>query len=355
MPLPAVDKGPLDLEAELLILWRRLLKSEAVTVDDDFFAAGGDSLLAMEMLIEVERLVGHPVPETILFGAETIRQLAPKIAMQTGTPATPYFQFSACGHRPPLYFFNGDLVSGHSCMRRMVELFGPDYPIISIDPHGLRGEPIPPSIEEMAADRLPHILERQTSGPFLLGGKCNGAMVAFETARLLMAAGHKVDVVAMVDPPTVNARPVTRAIIRLMKPTVSPYLLRWTYQLLVRLEIFFKASTSEKITKLLKRLRVEKLHDGLFDPDIEIPPALWDAYSIAMAQYLPAPLEVPVSFYAAGSDGRAWRLSSQLEVIEVPGAHRDTLTSSAELLVDHLRQRIDLLADGTPRDDKTDI
>ena len=43
-------------------------------------------------------------------------------------------------------------------------------------------------------------------------------MVAFEAARLLMAAGHKVDLVAMVDPPTVNARPVTRAIIRLMKP-----------------------------------------------------------------------------------------------------------------------------------------
>ena len=169
MPLPAVDKGPLDLEAELLILWRRLLKSEAVTVDDDFFASGGDSLLAMEMLIEVERLIGHPVPETILFGAETIRQLAPKIAMQTGTPATPFFQFHAGGDRPPLYFFNGDLVSGHASVRRMVELFGPDYPIISIDPHGLRGEPIPPSIEEMAADRLPLILERQASGPFLPG------------------------------------------------------------------------------------------------------------------------------------------------------------------------------------------
>jgi len=74
----------------------------------------------------------------------------------------------------------------------MVELFGPDYPIISIDPHGLRGEPIPPSIEEMAADRLPLILKTQASGPFLLGGFCNGAMLAFEAARALMAAGHKV-------------------------------------------------------------------------------------------------------------------------------------------------------------------
>ena len=128
------------------------------------------------------------------------------------------------------------------------ELFGPDYPIISIDPHGLRGERIPPSIEEMAADRLPLILERQSSGPFLLGGKCNGAMVAFETARLLMAAGHKVDMVAMVDPPTVSARPVPRAIIGLMKPLVSPYLLRWAFEKMAELERYSKASTSAPIT-----------------------------------------------------------------------------------------------------------
>ncbi|WP_246738175.1 AMP-binding protein [Bradyrhizobium sp. CCBAU 051011] len=341
MPLPAVDKGPLDLEAELLILWRRLLKSEAVTVDDDFFASGGDSLLAMEMLIEVERLVGHPVPDTILFGAETIRQLAPKIAVQTGTPATPFLQFGACGERPPLYFFNGDLISGHESVRRMVELFGPDYPIISIDPHGLRGEPIPPSIKQMAADRLPHILERQATGPFLLGGKCNGAMVAFEAARLLIAAGHKVDLVAMVDPPTVSARPVPRAIIGLMKPLGSPYLLRWTYEQMARLERYSKASTREQMAQRPKE-RIAKLYDALFNLNNGIPPALWDAYSIAMAQYLPAPLEVPVAFYAAEHDGRAWRhLSSQLEVMQVPGGHHGCLTVGAELLVGHLRTRID--------------
>jgi oxalate---CoA ligase len=332
IPPPAVDEGPLDLEAELLILWRRLLKTEAVTVSDDFFASGGDSLLAMEMLIEVERLVGHPVPETILFGAETIRQLAPKIAMQTGTPATPFFQFSACGHRRPLYFFNGDTISGHESMRRMVALFGPDYPIISIDPHGLRGEPVPPSIEAMAADRLPHILERQTNGPFLLGGKCNGAMVAFETARLLIAAGHKVDMVAMVDPPTVSARPVPRAFIGLMKPIVSPYLLRWAFEQMAELERYSKRSTSAPIAVA----------------EFEIPPALWDAYSIAMARYLPAALEVAVAFYAAEHDGQGWgHLCSQLEVIQVPGGHHGCLTIGAELLVGHLRRRVDALADGT--------
>lgn len=335
------DSMPLELEAKLLTMWRRLLKSEAVMVDDDFFASGGDSLLAVEMLIQVEQLIGRSLPETILLGAGTIRQLAAKIVLETGAPATPFFQFYARADRPPLFFFNGDLVSGHSCLRRFVELFGSDYPIISIDPHGLRGEPVPPTIEAMAADRLPLILEWQASGPFLLGGKCNGAMVAFEAARLLVAAGHKVDIVVMVDPPTVSARPAPRAILGLMKPIVSPHRLRWTYELMVRLEAFFNAPTSGQIATL-KRFResLTRLWSGVSNPNNEIPPALWDAYSIAMARYLPAPLEVSVIFFAADYIGRAWRLGRHLEVIEVPGGHRDCLTIGAEPLVDHLRQRI---------------
>ncbi|WP_246161136.1 AMP-binding protein [Bradyrhizobium sacchari] len=350
MPMPVVSKASLDLEGELLTLWRRLLKSDAVTLDDDFFASGGDSLLAMEMLSELEQLIGQAVPETILFGAETIRQLVQKLDTQIDTQATPYIHFHGDGNRPPLHFFNGDLVSGHSSMRRMVQLLGPDHPIISINPHGLRGESVPPSIEEMAADRLPLILDRQASGPFVLGGFCNGAIVAFEAARLLMAAGHRVDRVVMVDPPTVSARAAAQAILRPMKRLVSPYSLRWTYQLMVRLEQFFYGSTSKRVSQLYTALiNPKKLHDAVFNPYDTIPRALWEPYSLAMAQYLPAPLEVPVTFYAADHDGRAWRaLSSQLEVIQVPGGHGGCLTIGAERLVDHLRKRIDALACGVP-------
>lgn len=303
MRVPRAAKGPLDLEAELLMLWRRLLKSDAVTLDDDFFACGGDSLLAMEMLLQLEQLIGKAVPETILFGAETIRQLAQKLETETDAPPTPIAQFHTGGHRPPLYFFNGDLRNGHTGLRRMVELLRSDYPIISINPHGFRGEPIPASIEQMAADRLPLILERQASGPFLLGGRCNGAMVAFEAARQLVATGHNVHMVAMIDPPTVNARPATRAIVGLMKPIASRHFLRRIFERLARQERDAKHSTSEPV----------------WTAKGKISPALWDAYSMAMARYLPASLEVAVAFYAAEHEGRNWRhLCSQLEVVQVP-------------------------------------
>ncbi len=48
-----------------------------------------------------------------------------------------------------------------------------------------------------------------TRGPYRLGGYRNGALVALQAARLLVAAGHEVALVALVDPPTITAyRPV---------------------------------------------------------------------------------------------------------------------------------------------------
>jgi acyl-CoA synthetase (AMP-forming)/AMP-acid ligase II/thioesterase domain-containing protein len=332
---PVVARGSQNLKAELLFLWRRLLKSEALSDNDDFFECGGDSLLATEMLMEVERLVGHPVPEEIMVGAGTIRQLLPRIAEQITVPATPLHPFHADGCRPPLYFFHGDFASGGLCMRRVVELLGPDQPITTIDPHGLYGEPTPVSIEAMAADRLPLILERHAGGPILLGGYCNGALVAFEAARLLVAAGHQVEMVAMVDPPTVSARPLMRTFLRLLNPIVSPYGLGQIYDQMGRLERVLRMPLGELLAKVHKQRNADKRL---------LRQLRWHPYTIAMAQYHPAPFDVPVIFFSAGHDGRAWRrLSSWIEVVEMPVGHDQCLSSGAELLVTQLRQRIDTI------------
>ena len=50
------------------------------------------------------------------------------------------------------------------------------------------------------------ILEAQPEGPYRLCGYCIGGIVAFEIARMLIAAGKDVEMVFMIDPPTINAR-----------------------------------------------------------------------------------------------------------------------------------------------------
>jgi acyl-CoA synthetase (AMP-forming)/AMP-acid ligase II len=67
------------LHADLLQLWRKVLKIEQISLDDDFFEKGGDSLLAMDVSLELQRLTGRTLPESILFEASTIRELARRL------------------------------------------------------------------------------------------------------------------------------------------------------------------------------------------------------------------------------------------------------------------------------------
>lgn len=71
---------------KLLKLWRKFLKIEDVSLDDDFFEKGGDSVLAIDLQLELQRLTGQELPESILFEASTIRALADRLSRQVGRP-----------------------------------------------------------------------------------------------------------------------------------------------------------------------------------------------------------------------------------------------------------------------------
>ena len=98
----------------------------------------------------------------------------------------------------------------------LTQILGSDQPVLVVVPHG-GSEAFPQSIEAMAADRLPLILEAQPEGPYRLCGYCVGGMVAFEAARLLLAAGKEVDMVFMIDAPTINARKSMQLLLSLIK------------------------------------------------------------------------------------------------------------------------------------------
>jgi acyl carrier protein len=69
-------------QEELLKLWKKILKTDSVSIDDDFFEMGGDSYLAIDLHMEVERLTGQKLPELTLFEAPTVRLLAERLSIQ---------------------------------------------------------------------------------------------------------------------------------------------------------------------------------------------------------------------------------------------------------------------------------
>ena len=52
-------------------IWGRLLQTFPIMKDDNFFDLGGDSLLAVNMFLEVERATGHHYEITTIYDAPT--------------------------------------------------------------------------------------------------------------------------------------------------------------------------------------------------------------------------------------------------------------------------------------------
>jgi acyl-CoA synthetase (AMP-forming)/AMP-acid ligase II len=339
-----------NLLFQLRELWESLLNSGPLTIDDDFFEKGGDSLLATQMLIELELLTGQTVPSSMLFEAATIRQLAHKLSEGDDLQAKPLIPLSSNGSQAPLFFFHGDYNGGAVYLRRLATLLGSDQPLFVIFPHGFDGGPIPQSFEDMAADRLSLILEVEPKGPYRLGGHCKGALVAFETARLLVEAGHKVEVLAMIDPIGISAhRPVQMLLSGLSwaKPIFGQDFLVWTLRRLLELEgIYARLSVMSWANwrKMVKRrLQTIAFGAGQFltghrragsgaasnttEPADVL--ARDRKYSIALTTYFPAPLAVRVLVFASNFDGRAWRkMSPDFELINLFGDSNSSWTTT---------------------------
>lgn len=69
-----------DIEAIVLEQARSILDRDGLTLDDDFFDSGGDSVVGMHFVGRVGRLLGLPIRTTLLFGNPVLRDFAAEVA-----------------------------------------------------------------------------------------------------------------------------------------------------------------------------------------------------------------------------------------------------------------------------------
>ena len=195
------------LETQLAEIWAKLLGKVDINIGDDFFDLGGDSLLAVEMALRVEQACGVGVPLQDMVDALTIEKLATMLVDRNADNVrAPIMVLQATGSKPPFVFAHGAIASDGFYCRRLARALGSDRPFYVLQPHGLDGKPLPPTIEAMADDRLGALLAVQPKGPYLLGGFCAGGAVVFEMARRLRKRGEQVDAVVLIDTHASNAR-----------------------------------------------------------------------------------------------------------------------------------------------------
>lgn len=189
-----------ETERQLCRIWERLLRTDGISVDDDFFRLGGHSLLAVRLFAEIESLTGRKLPLVTLFQAPTIRQLAcaldEKLRGETQSPLAPV---QPNGSQPPLFLVHGaggDVLWGYANLAACLD---PDQPVYGIKSRGQIGLDEYESIEEMARYYVQEMRKFQPRGPYYLGGYCLGGNVAYEMARQLHGLGERVALVALID------------------------------------------------------------------------------------------------------------------------------------------------------------
>ncbi len=199
---PRFEEPRTALERELTNLWTEVLGVERVGVSDDFFALGGDSLLAAELVARLREDYGQPrLPLTTLVWAPTVERLAVELTEGTAArrsqlvvPVQPE------GELAPAFFLhglNGEAVSFAALAQRL----GPAQPLFGIRARGVvPGEEPHESFEEMVSDYLAGVRDVQPRGPYYLGGLCMGAPIALEMAKRLQADGEEIAFLGLVDP-----------------------------------------------------------------------------------------------------------------------------------------------------------
>jgi acyl-CoA synthetase (AMP-forming)/AMP-acid ligase II len=203
------------LEFQILEIWQRLIGRADIGIDDDFFDAGGDSLLALKMLLEVEAIIRQRIPLSAIRAAYTVRRLASAV-LRISPSSEERVTCAKDGPGLPLFFCHGDFTTRGFYALKLADMLTCARPVFllhpNLDPPGPKL-----TIEEMAQSYLPHLLAAQPTGAFRLGGHCNGGLLAWEIACQLERLGRQVELVVLVNTISLNARLAVRIIAHLIK------------------------------------------------------------------------------------------------------------------------------------------
>lgn len=189
--------------AQLAGIFATVFELEVVGPDDDFFALGGDSLIATELVSEIERLTGVGLSISVLTNATTPRLLAAALVdRRRKSIDRVLIPVRAAGHGPTLFSVHGmgeDLLT-----HRLAEVLNQDRPMWTFRPKGVSaGERPVTSIPAMADRYIAAVRTVQPKGPYLIMGHCGaGTFAAWEMARKLAESGNEVAGLVLMEPPT---------------------------------------------------------------------------------------------------------------------------------------------------------
>ncbi len=189
-------------EESLLALFQEVLEAPEATIHDDFFELGGHSLTAYRLAGRVREELGVQLPVREIFAAPSVAELAARLgAADDGAPTGLVIALQPRGALPPFFCIHPG-GGGVSAYRALALRLDGDRPFLALRAPGLEeGEEPLRTLDALVDRHLEAIRHARPHGPWHLGGWSTGAILAFEVARRLRAAGGEVAALVLFDPP----------------------------------------------------------------------------------------------------------------------------------------------------------
>jgi amino acid adenylation domain-containing protein len=189
---PQISASEDGLEKALAQLWHTLLPAAKGSPADATFAVlGGDSLLAIKLVLGVEEITGLRLEVSTFLINPTFAGLCETVKNRVArNEFEPVLALRKHGTRPPifcLYGHNGDI----DAYFNLAEALGDDQPVFGIRSAALENSSrLPQSMEEAASEVLRCIRKIQPHGALVVVGYSWAGLLAFEVTRQLAKTGE---------------------------------------------------------------------------------------------------------------------------------------------------------------------
>lgn len=209
LPAPAFETGPLapprtPTESAISALFADTLGIERVGTNADFFALGGDSLLAVHLLLAIQQRFGRDPGLGALFATPTVAGLAAALDAGAGDDPdhglAPVIALAHGGARRAPVFVVHPAGGIAWCYRELARSLAPARSVYGLQSPALDpAQPLPGSIEALAAEYAERVIALQPTGRVHLLGWSVGGILAQAMAVRLRGLGREIGVLALLD------------------------------------------------------------------------------------------------------------------------------------------------------------
>lgn len=208
---------------QLSNIWKKVLGYSEIKPDQNFFDLGGDSLLASELLnqingtfninLQLRDILLYPVlndmADIIKSATNSLEQEERNFPIlfpvQTKGDLVPLFLVA--GAHENRYYNEETRESSYEedflrYFSSLISFLGKNQPIYGFRPRGIFwGEKYHKNVSEMAVAYIKELKKVQPEGPYVIGGECVGGSVAIEIAQQLTQNGDIVKHLILMDTP----------------------------------------------------------------------------------------------------------------------------------------------------------